>query len=154
MEKELQTVYAESKETILPSYTKLAYIPQAIFIRLGMILNLSFSTMYAVGKLGNLLLYIFVMFWAIHMAQTKKMFLSFLAVTPTALYLASSYTYDTVVFSFLTLACVLWANMIFYPEREYRFMDIYFNCFAVCNWLCIKSSIYSYDSFVPGYSIC
>ena len=117
--KGIETVYAESKETILPSYTKLAYIPQAIFIRLGMILNLSFSTMYAVGKLGNLLLYIFVMFWAIHMAQTKKMFLSFLAVTPTALYLASSYTYDTVVFSFLILACVLWANMIFYPEREY-----------------------------------
>ena len=151
--KGIETVYAESKEMILPSYTKLAYIPQAIFIRLGMILNLSFSTMYAVGKLGNLLLYIFVMFWAIHMAQTKKMFLSFLAVTPTALYLASSYTYDTVVFSFLILACVLWANMIFYPEREYSSWT-YILTVLLFVIGCASKAVYSYDPFVLGYSIC
>ena len=72
--KGIETVYAESKEMILPSYTKLAYIPQAIFIRLGMILNLSFSTMYAVGKLGNLLLSFLLCFGQFIWHKQKKCF--------------------------------------------------------------------------------
>ena len=67
----------------------------------------SFSVLYALGKIGNLLIYILVMFWAIKLAKRKKLFLIFVALMPTPLFLAASYTYDTIVFSFITLACVL-----------------------------------------------
>ena len=58
------------------------------------------------------------MFWAIHLAKSKKILLTFVAMMPTSIFLASSYTYDTVVFSFITLGCVLWANEFFYPKAK------------------------------------
>ena len=109
--------YIERKESVVPSYKVLAYIPQAVFLRVGISLHLPFTWIYALGKLGNLLLYVFVMFWAIHLARSKKLLLTFVAMMPTSIFLASSYTYDTVVFSFITLGCVLWANEFFYPKE-------------------------------------
>lgn len=111
-------VYTEKKENIVPSYTVLAYVPQAIFLKLGRIFHFSFSLMYAFGKIGNLLLYISVMFWAIKIAKIKQLFLLFLTLMPTNLFLASSYTYDTVVFSFFTLGCVIWVNEMFFYESK------------------------------------
>lgn len=110
--------YIERKESVIPSYKVLAYIPQAIFLRAGISLHLPFTWIYALGKLGNLLLYVVVMFWAIHLAKTKKLLLTFVAMMPTSIFLASSYTYDTVVFSFVTLGSVLWANEFFYPKKR------------------------------------
>lgn len=109
-EKNDTVVYTEQKESLIPAYSSLAYIPQAIFIKIASILKTSFSLLYALGKIGNLLIYILVMFWAIKLAKRKKLFLIFVALMPTSLFLAASYTYDTIVFSFITLACVLWAN--------------------------------------------
>lgn len=109
-EKNDTVVYTEQKESLIPAYSSLAYIPQAIFIKIASILKTSFSLLYALGKIGNLLIYILVMFWVIKLAKRKKLFLIFVALMPTSLFLATSYTYDTIVFSFITLACVLWAN--------------------------------------------
>lgn len=80
----------------------------------------SFSVLYALGKIGNLLIYILVMFWAIKLAKRKKLFLIFVALMPTPLFLAASYTYDTIVFSFITLACVLWANELYNESINIR----------------------------------
>ena len=110
--------YTEKKDEVLPSYKVLAYIPQALFIRLGIILKLPLVWIYALGKIGNLLLYVITMFFAIRLARTKKLFLMFLAMMPTSIFLAASYTYDTVVFSFVTLGCVLWANAFFYQREK------------------------------------
>lgn len=115
-EKGNEFLYTESKETVIPSYTMLAYIPQALFLKAGMLLHLPFTILYAAGKLGNLLLYTFVMYWAIGLAKKKKLLLTFIAMMPTNVFLAASYTYDTVVFSFITLACVIWINEMFFDE--------------------------------------
>ena len=64
-EKNDTVVYTEQKESLIPAYSSLAYIPQAIFINIASILKTSFSVLYALGKIGNLLIYILVMFWAI-----------------------------------------------------------------------------------------
>ena len=106
-EKNDTVVYTEQKESLIPAYSSLAYIPQAIFINIASILKTSFSVLYALGKIGNLLIYILVMFWAIKLM-------------PTPLFLAASYTYDTIVFSFITLACVLWANELYNESINIR----------------------------------
>lgn len=106
-------VYSEIKDNVLPEYTMLAYLPQALFLRIGMAFNMSFTILFAFGKLGNLLLYIVIMFWAIRCAKIKKIFLTFFSLMPTMLWLAASYTYDSVVISFITLGCVLWANEMY-----------------------------------------
>lgn len=111
-------LYTQSKETIIPSYTMLAYIPQAVFLKIGLLLHVPFSVLYGLGKMGNLLVYIVVMYYAISIAKKKKLFLAFLAMMPTAVFLAASYTYDTVVFSFITLASVMWANEMFFAQKK------------------------------------
>lgn len=112
-EKNHTVVYTEQKESLIPAYSSLAYIPQAILIKIASILRTSFSLLYAIGKIGNLLIYILIMFWAIKLAKRKKLFLIFVTLMPTSLFLATSYTYDTVVFCFITLACVLWVNELY-----------------------------------------
>lgn len=119
-EKNDTVVYTEQKESLIPAYSSLAYIPQAIFINIASILKTSFSVLYALGKIGNLLIYILVMFWAIKLAKRKKLFLIFVALMPTPLFLAASYTYDTIVFSFITLACVLWVNELYNESINIR----------------------------------
>ncbi|EET60573.1 hypothetical protein BRYFOR_07391 [Marvinbryantia formatexigens DSM 14469] len=114
----------EEKETIVPSYNSLAYIPQALFLWIGRLLDLPFSSLYAFGKIGNLLVYLLTMFWAVRLAKTKKLFLAFFAMMPTVIFQASSYTYDSIVNCFLTLGCVLWANHFFFREGKTRVRDI------------------------------
>ena len=43
---------------------------------------------------------------------------------PTNLFLASAYTYDTVVFCFFTLGCVIWANEMFFYKRKNSIKEI------------------------------
>lgn len=71
-EKGKELLYTEEKETLIPSYTVLAYVPQALFLKIGMLLHLPFSVLYAFGKVGNLILFIGVMYCAISIAKRKS----------------------------------------------------------------------------------
>ena len=113
-------LFTQMKETAVVPYSYVAYIPMAVFLRIGMLLNMPFSMLYEFGKLGNLFLYIFIMYWAIRLAKQKKLLLAFIAMMPTSLFLAASYSYDSVVFSFITLGCVLWINETLFSENGYH----------------------------------
>lgn len=102
------------------THASVGYLPSAIFLKIGMCMGLPFSELVLFGRMGNLLAYILVMFWAIRLAKRKKLFLFFVAMMPTPLFLACSYTYDSVVFSFVTLGVVLWANEMFSEKTRYR----------------------------------
>lgn len=109
-----EIVEEESRDSLFVSYQYLAYLPMALFLAVGKLIGLPFSVLFAFGKLGNLFLYVAVMFMAIRLAKNKKLFLAFIAMMPTALFQACSYTYDSIVFSFVTLGCVLWCRETFF----------------------------------------
>ena len=111
-------VEEEARNSLFVSYQNLAYLPMALLLGIGKLLRLPFSVLFAFGKLGNLFLYVVVMFWAIRLAKNKKLFLAFIAMLPTPLFQACSYTYDGVVFSFVTLGCVLWCRETFFGEER------------------------------------
>ena len=117
-------VLREIQETNEISYISLAYIPMAIFLKIGKFFHMPFSNIFAFGKIGNLVTYVFIMFWAIYLAKSKKIFLAFIAMLPTPIFLAASYTYDSVVFSFITLACVLWAREVFFKTDNYHKVSV------------------------------
>lgn len=98
----------------------IGYLPNALFLKIGMFLELPFSELILFGRMGNLLAYSFVMFWAIRLAQKRKWFLLFISLMPTPVFLACSYTYDSVVFSFVTLGVVLWVNEMAACESRSR----------------------------------
>ena len=139
-----EVVMKETQETSGISYDKIAYIPMAVFLFIGKNLKLPFSAVFALGKFGNLLIYVIVMFWAIRLAKSRKLLLAFVAMLPTPLFLASSYTYDSVVFSFITLGCVPVVKRSIFPVNEvlsYSFCDRS-NIYDVRR-MSLKSSLYS-----------
>ncbi len=94
------------------------YYPMAIGFWIGRTLNLGFSETVALAKFGNLLFYIFVVFFAIRLASKYKSIVSMIALLPNNVFLAAALTYDAVLTSFLLLGMVLVLNEILEPERK------------------------------------
>ncbi|MGI6010596.1 MAG: DUF2142 domain-containing protein [Ruminococcus sp.] len=83
-----------------------SYIPQAVMIQIGRLLHLDFTAIYRLGRLGNLLLYCGVIYLAIRKIPFGKRLMMVMALMPTAMFSAVTYTYDTTVtaFTFLGIA--------------------------------------------------
>ena len=88
------------------------YYPMAIGFWLGRTLSLGFAETVALAKFGNLLFYIFVVFFAIRLAGKHKNIVSLIALLPNNVFLAAALTYDAVLTSFLLLGMVLIINEI------------------------------------------
>ncbi|MGI6007334.1 MAG: DUF2142 domain-containing protein [Ruminococcus sp.] len=86
-----------------------SYLPQAAMIQLGRLFHLDFTVIYRMGRLGNLLLYCAVVYLAIRKIPFGKRVMMALALMPTAMFSAVTYTYDTTVtaFTFLGLAYLM-----------------------------------------------
>lgn len=108
------------KPALVP-YTRLAYLPQALLYGMADLFNLPFALCYMLGRLGNLLLYAFVMFFAIKLLPTGKRIAAVLGLLPTPLFIASSYTYDAVVFAFLLLGFAAFLDELLQPQRRLKF---------------------------------
>ena len=117
-QKAQEELTVEENTQSLLSFQKIGYFPQVLFLKIGMLLKLRFTKLYAFGKLGSLLVYILVMSLAIHFAGGKKYWLAFLAMCPTLLFTAASYSYDGVCFGFITLGCVLLFCVLRADETE------------------------------------
>lgn len=137
-----EVVMKETQETLGISYDKIAYIPMAVFLFIGKNLKLPFSAVFALGKFGNLLMYVIVMFWAIRLAKSRKLLLAFVAMLPTPLFLASSYTYDSVVFSFITLGCVLWSREAFFQSTKYYHTASVIGAIFMMSVGCLSKAVY------------
>lgn len=130
-EKESISTAVEERDSWGLSYYSFGYLPSAVFLRIGMWLGMSFSNLILFGRMGNLLAYILAMFWALRLAKQKKLFLLFLSLMPTSLFLACSYTYDGVIFSFVTLGVVLWANEMTASREHYRIRPLVLSVFLI-----------------------
>lgn len=86
-----------------------SYLLQSVMIKAGQMLRLDFSDIYRLGRVGNLILYCIIMFLAIRHTPYGKRIMLVMALMPTAMFSAVTYTYDTTVtaFTFLGIAYLL-----------------------------------------------
>lgn len=91
----------------LANVTTIGYIPSAIGLWLGRLLNLSLFGQLILGRWANLVVYSTVCSVAISRTPMKPIVLACVALLPTNLYLASNYSYDPVVTAFLLLGVSL-----------------------------------------------
>lgn len=75
----------------------------ACVIKIARCMGMPFHIMYLAG----LLLYIITMFWAIKIIPTGKKMLLFIALIPTYIFWATTYTYDTMLFGFISIFIAL-----------------------------------------------
>lgn len=87
----------------LPGINTPGYVGSAIFINIARIIKLPFSELYRMGRMGNLFVYILVIFFAIRRICVGKHLMAVLALTPTAMMLACTYSYDATVIAFIFL---------------------------------------------------
>lgn len=80
------------------SYVKIVqnicYMPAAIFIGIAKLLSLPFHLRFAIGKLGNLLVYSFAAYFALKKIKQGKMLLAGIYLIPMNLFIAANYSYD------------------------------------------------------------
>lgn len=94
------------------------YYPMSIGFYVARKLNLSFASSVELAKFGNLLFYIFVVFWAIKLAVRYQYIVALIGLLPNCVFLASSISYDAMVNSFLLLGSVLILNECMQPEKK------------------------------------
>lgn len=106
------------QQTKMIYYDRRAYLPMALFLAIGRLLRLPFAAMLMLGKLGNLLMYTVVCFFAIRVSKRGKGLVAVLALLPNSIFSASQFCYDACVNSFLLLGMVLTANEFLEPKKR------------------------------------
>ncbi len=94
------------------------YYPNAAGFYLGRVLGSDFSSMVALAKYGNLLIYIAIVFLAIKLAAAYKPVVVLIGLLPNNLFIGSAISYDGVVTAFLLLAAVYVTNELLTPEKR------------------------------------
>lgn len=96
--KELGTYFHTTK-----SWASVSYLPAGIGIIIGRGLSLSYEHVYMIGKFFNLMLYAFLVYFAIKKLKYGKVLLATIALLPTLVFMAANYAYDQWVFGFTVL---------------------------------------------------
>lgn len=94
-------------------YTEVAmrgYFPMAVVYKIMNAFGLSYTSVYMMGRISNLIFFVFVIYLSLHFAKERKILIFSLSVLPTVLFQGSTYTYDGVVYSCLVLGFVLMMN--------------------------------------------
>lgn len=104
------------RENILrPSF--LGYLPGAIGLWLGRFLGLPFLWTYGLGRFANLLAYTLLVCCAIKRANRGKALLCAVALIPSAVFQAASYSYGPFMIGVAMIAAVLYFNEIQQPDK-------------------------------------
>lgn len=102
----------EERDSTFIEYGKRAFFPMACLFQIGKWLKLPFTYTYMLAKFGNLLIVTLLIFWAIKVAEKKKIFIATLGLMPTVIFQSSNFTYDGIIYGCLTLGVILWINEI------------------------------------------
>lgn len=118
------------------------YAGQALFLKIGQILHMPFSVLFKFGRLGNLLVYCIVIYFAIKKTPVGKGIMAFLALMPEPMMLAGVYSYDPTVtaFIYLAIAYILWA--VLEPDKQIGWKE-YAVILIAFFWGCRIKAIYA-----------
>lgn len=99
----IQIIDAE-KSSISFFYPKIAYFPSALTMCICDLLGLSFVTTFVLSKMTIALCYSLITYFGMKKLLTGKMLYAVIALLPTAVFLASNYSYDWWVNAFILYA--------------------------------------------------
>lgn len=102
----------------------IAHLPSGIFMAVARSFDAGFATRYNLGRLANLLVYVFVCYFAIKKIKSGKMILVTISLFPTNLFMATNYAYDPWVIAFSMLGIAYYTSMLQQPKRIIKMWDI------------------------------
>ena len=117
------------------------YIPSSIMIKIGMLFNDNPIWIGWWGRIGALLSYLIIIFWAIKIIPYFKPLLTLIALSPMALYQGASVTYDTLNLAFLFLLFAL-VIKFYYQKTVITFKQILLFCLIAFLHRCSKDGYF------------
>ena len=135
---------------IMDSKAKLSHIPSGLFIALARFFGGNFVQVFASGKIANLLIYAFVCYFAIRKLKSGKMIAAVIALLPTNIFLATSYSYDYWVTCFSMLGMAYFLDELHHPERPVTLKNTILMCaaFAIAS---IPKLVYAVFLIIPFF---
>lgn len=114
------TISAEKQTdvSVVNAYNMIGYLPSAIVISLGNILHIPYYLIFIFGRFANVFVYSLVVYFAIKKLVSGKMIMAMIALFPTAMFLATSYTYDYWVTCFLMLGFAYLFSELQQPDKK------------------------------------
>ena len=122
--------------------TMTGYVGSAVFLKAGQLLHMPFSTLFKFGRLGNLLVYCVIMYFAIKKTPVGKGIMAFLGLMPETLMLAGVYSYDPTVTAFLYLAFAYILHAILTPDKKLSWKE-YAVILLAFFWGCRIKAVYA-----------
>lgn len=101
----------------LSSISTMAYLPSAAAIWLARAVGLPFTAIFAAGRIGNLLCYAVVFYFAMKRLRGSGLLMGLFALIPTMLFIAANYSYDGWCLAFLALGTAIFLDEYRHPER-------------------------------------
>lgn len=105
-------------EPEMPAGAVLAYLGQALVLKICKGLSLPWGIMFTLGRLGNLFVYAWLMTEAIKRTPVGKVIMSVIGLMPTSLFMACTYSYDAWVMGWLYLGSACLLKEILTPEKK------------------------------------
>lgn len=120
---------------------KISYAIMAAGYNTASFLGLPFSWCFRIGKLFNLLAFVFAMAYAIKSAKRAKVLLFVFALMPTNIFLASNYSYDPVVLAGITVFITTLINILTDKNEKVTTKNTLIMLFSMV-WACSAKAIY------------
>lgn len=132
--------------------TTVAHRVSGLFIAAARMVGCSFYESYLLGKYAVLLVYALICFWAMRKLKSGKMILAVIAMFPTSVFLATSYSYDYWVTCFSMLGMSYFISELQKPYQPVSMKDtlIMTGAFAVAS---LPKIVYATLLIIPFFMI-
>lgn len=125
-----------------PSIDKPGYFPMALGYHLAKLVHLPFTVCFIIGKLTNLIVYALLIAYAIKISLVGKRLIAVIALIPTSIFLASSYSYDPAVFTGITIFTVHLINLFVDKKSKLDFKTALI-MIASITYACLTKAVYA-----------
>lgn len=111
-------IIATETKGLYITYNSFAYLPQASMISLARHLNMPFTSVLIMARLGGLIFYALIISWAIAISKFGKRIIAVIAIMPTPLFMAANFSYDPFIICLSILAFSVFTTEYFDHEHK------------------------------------
>ncbi len=104
-------------------YKSLAYFPASIVMFISDLLAFNIFTMLVLAKIVNVLTYAFVIYSGIKRLKSGKLIFSSICLLPTAIFIASAFSYDYFITAFVAYAYAYFISELQQPDKHFTLKD-------------------------------
>ena len=140
-------------QEVIHSYNaqiSVSHLPQGVFLALGRLMNLPYMFLYMFGKVGSLLLYTTLCYFAMKKLKYGKMIVALIALLPTNIFLACNYSYDYWVTGFSILGVSYFVGELQDRTKQISVKDTIIMCGAL-GLACLPKLVYFPILLIPFF---